>query len=442
LPEAALHCVFCGAKQPPAPAVAPGVAKTAFGYSANEVMAELNRPRPSSQNASYPAQPPYASQPHPPSQPPPYASQPHPPSQPPPYASQPHPPSQPPPYGNNAAHAATMLASGPAPQYPMGSGGLAPQNPMVPTAGPAMPTHAIGGPAAAPGMGIHSPQQITPQPLPTAPPPYLASQTAARARHPIEPWRDALKLWMFIWGAITLAAFVTPLRSDPMTFSWDVILHADVKDKLPPLIMASVGLLSVLLAAIPMAAVARGVLAAILGLAGVFVPLLVDGMPPWQLLVPFVATVVLVPGLLVRNEYTESTLARVLVTLGVIALLVPQVIPIGGHIPLVDDFKGLMDAQGIAKLKPALELGLLVIAVISLLVWMPGPATGGAKVFAWLLILWSTLVLQIGGLVIAGAIGDAVKASPFGATMAWAPVAAYFVLIGYGLATVIGKQLE
>ena len=55
LPEAALHCVFCGAKQPPAPAVQPGLAKTAFGYS-NEMMEQLKqsggqapRPQPGSQ---------------------------------------------------------------------------------------------------------------------------------------------------------------------------------------------------------------------------------------------------------------------------------------------------------------------------------------------------------------------------------------------------------
>ena len=438
--------MFCGAKQPPAPAVQPGVAKTAFGYSANEVMAELNRPRSGSQNPQQPQpyanppsqQPPYAANPHPPSQPPPYAN-PHPPSQPPPYAANPHPPSHPPPISPNAA---TMFAPGSAPQYPVGSGGMPPQNPMVPTAGPAMPTHAIGGPAAPPGMGIHSPQQITPQPLPTAPPPYLASQTAARAGRPIEPWRDPIKIWMFIWGALTLAAFATPTQSDPLQFNWDKILHEAGTAKLPPLIMAAVGLLSVLIASIPMAAAARGVLAAILGLAGLFVPMFLGGMPPWQILLPFVAIVVLIPGLLVRNEYTESLLSRVLVTIGVIALLLPQLIPSAGHIPLVDDFKGLMDAQGIAKLAPALEIGLLVIVVMSLLAWMPGPATGGATVFAWLIILWSTLVFQIGALVVDGHIGDAVKASPFGATMAWVPTAAYCVLIGYGLATVIGKQLE
>jgi hypothetical protein len=428
LPEAALHCVFCGAKQPPAPAVQPGVAKTAFGYSANEVMAELNRPRSGSQN------PPHAANPHPASQPPPY--NPHPASQPPPYAANPHPPSYPPPISPNAA---TMFAPGPAPQYPMGSGGLPPQSP---TAGPAMPTHAIGGPASPPGMGIHSPQQITPQPLPTAPPPYLASQTAARAKHPIEPWNHALKIWMFIWGALTLAAFATPTQSDPMQFHWDAILHGSGTALLRPLIMVAVGVLSVAIASIPMAAVARGALAAILGLAGALVPMFLDGMPPWQALIGIAAMLTLVPGLLVRNEYTDSTFARILVTIGVICTLVPVLIPQHGDIPLVALFKALIEAPGEAKIMPALQLGLIVIAVMSLLAWMPGPATGGGKVFAWLLILWPTLIMQIAELAVDGHIGDAVKASPFAATMAWVPVAAYFVLSGYGLATVIGKQLE
>jgi len=394
------------------------MAKTAFGYSANEVMQELNRPRPSSQQPPYqqPPQPQYPQQP-------------------------PYP--QPPP---NAANAATMFAPGPPPMqqqggYPVGSGGMPPQQ-MMPTAAPHMPTHAVGGPGPAPGMGIHSPQQLTPQPLPTAPPPYLASQTAARAGHPIEPWKDALRLWMFVWGALTLAAFVTPVASDPMAFNWDAIIHGAGKEKLPPLIMAAVGLLSVVIAGIPMAPMARGVLAGVLGLVGTFVPFVVVGMPPWQLLMPFIAAVVLLPGLLVRNEYTESTLARVLVTIGVVALLLPFLVPDHGGIPLVDMFKALIDAPGEAKLVPALELGLLVIAVMSLLCWMPGPATGGAKVFAWLVILWSTLMFQIGGLLVEGHLGDAIKASPFKATMEWAPHAAYFVLIGYGLATVIGKQLE
>ena len=57
LPEAALHCVFCGAKQPPAPAVQPGLAKTAFGYS-NEMMAQLRQPPTTAQSPAPPMPPP------------------------------------------------------------------------------------------------------------------------------------------------------------------------------------------------------------------------------------------------------------------------------------------------------------------------------------------------------------------------------------------------
>ena len=40
LPDAALHCVFCGAKQAPAPAQA-GLQKTVMGYSAQEMLAQM-----------------------------------------------------------------------------------------------------------------------------------------------------------------------------------------------------------------------------------------------------------------------------------------------------------------------------------------------------------------------------------------------------------------
>lgn len=440
LPEAALHCVFCGAKQPPAPAVQPGVAKTAFGYSADQVLNEINRQRTAS------SQPPINQQ----------QMQQLPMQQPP----MPQPPMPAPQPVNAAAAAKTMFAPGPPPAqqpaYPQqqppyqpppqyqayGSGGMPPQQQAtLPAAGPYAAAQAVP-PTPSAGMGIHSPQQITPQPLPTAPPPYLASQTAARAGRPIEPWKDALKIQMFIWGALTLIAFVTPLATSPMAFNWDAIIHAEGSAKIAPLLLAAIGVLAIALAVIPMAPAPRGILAAVLGLAGIFVPIFLHGMPPWVALINIVGMLALVSGLLVRNEYVESMFARILVTLGVVCVLLPLVIPEHGEVPLVALFKGLINAEGKEKIVPALELGVIVIAVMSLLAWMPGPATGGAKVFAWLLILWPTLITQVVMLVIAGHIGDAVKESPFTATMAWAPLAAYMVLVGYGLATVFGKQLE
>ena len=58
------------------------------------------------------------------------------------------------------------------------------------------------------------------------------------------------------------------------------------------------------------------------------------------------------------------------------------------------------------------------------------------------MILWPTLVTQIAMLIVGGHAVEAVKASPYGAAAAWIPEAAYLVLVGYGLATAVGKQLE
>ncbi|MDB4953295.1 MAG: hypothetical protein JWO36_864, partial [Myxococcales bacterium] len=399
LPEAALHCVFCGAKQAPAPAVQPGVAKTAFGYSANDVLdavkQQQQRPGPSQQpmaapRANNPSQPNY------------------------PAAPRPTGGSQPPGYGAQtpqqaAANAATMFVPGggqppqPSPPAPM-------QQPhLQPTQVPPPPSGGMGGGMSGGGMsgggmsgGMMSPSGRSARPSGGligmngpidmgGASPYLASQTASRAGHPSEPWAHSLKAMMFIWGALTLIAFATPLSTDPLAFNWDAILHGEGKAKLPMLIIASVGLLSVVIAAIPMPAMPRGILAALFGLVGVFVPLAITKFPEWQQLLPIVGVLVLVPGLLVRNEYREALLPRVLVTIGVLSLLVPYLIPVHGDIPLVSLFKGLIEAPGKLKVVALLQLVFIVVIVLSLLAWMPAPATGGAKVFAWLLILFQVV---------------------------------------------------
>src|SRR5258706_9266722 len=106
LPEAALHCVFCGAKQPPAPAVQPGLAKTAFGYS-NEMMEQLKQsggqaPTPYQQRPQPPSSPPYS---------PPQQGYGQPQGYPPPPPPQNyHPPSSPPQFAPTApSHAATVF---------------------------------------------------------------------------------------------------------------------------------------------------------------------------------------------------------------------------------------------------------------------------------------------------------------------------------------------
>lgn len=442
LPEAALHCVFCGAKQAPVPAVQPGVAKTAFGYSANDVIDAVKQ-----QQRPGPSQPPMAA---------PRANNPSQPNYPAPMpsgGSQPNYPAPAPSPQQVAASAATMFVPGGGVQPPVSSGPApiqayqppvhqqATQVPQPPVHQQAtqVPQSPSSGGMGGGGMGMAAPRPV--QPMASVSPPYLASQTAARAGHPVEPWRESLRVMMFVWGVLTLAAFATPVSSDPLAFNWDAIIHGEGKMKLPMLIIASVGLLSIVIAAIPMTAMPRGILAALFGLVGIFVPIAITAFPPWQLLVPLVGMLVLVPGLLLRDEYRESIVPRVLVTIGVICALVPFLLPAHGQIPLVALFKGLIDAPGKLKVIPLLQLGLIVIVVLSLLAWMPAPATGGAKVFAWLLILYP-VVEHLALLVLGGEIPAHIKATPYEALMSWAPMTTYTVLIGYGLATVFGKQLE
>jgi hypothetical protein len=481
LPDAALHCVFCGAKQPPAPAVQQSMAKTAFGYSATDAVEQLRqqgippgvpqgRPMPPAAQAPTYNPPPF-SPPRPgptpmapPMAPPGPAPRLHPPSAPPPYpAPGPGPGPAPGFVPASPANAATMYISNGPPQAqqptmqppPPAYGRSNQPAAMMPTLVPSAP------PPFQPPQPLQ-PQPLQPQPQPRVsaaapimpipaaqPPPYLASQTASRTIRPIEPWKDTLRLEMFVWGVVLLAAFATPLQTSPsLVFNWNLILDGEGTARLPPLLIAAVGLLSLIGAAIPMQPVARGLIATVLGLAGIVVPIaLIGSVPPWQLLAPMIGTLLIVPGLLVRNEYRSAWIPRILVTLGAAGILLPFLMPQNGAIPLVNLFKTLIDAPGSAKVEPALELGLITIVVMSLLAWLPAPVTGGAKIWAWLLILWG-LITHATMLALAGNLGDAVTSKPNEVAVSWifggelAMGAAYLVLVGYGLASVIGKQLE
>jgi hypothetical protein len=539
LPDAALHCVFCGAKQPPAPAVQPAMAKTAFGYSAADVQEQLRQ----QQAGAPPGRPPQPPQPAPGFPPPAFAPQrqaappsnqpmamqqtmlpPEPPGlqpqrsaspmamaatqavqaypgpgpsyggpgqvptaggPPPGFGPGPGPgpsyrpgPGPVPGYGPppapsfaqgpvaqpqpgfvpvSAASAKTMFVPGAPGPAPQGSFGPGPAAPMQPTLVPAplqpmaMPPRPMQAPPMPPQLQAQ-PQPVPqpmpqPMPIPAAqPPPYYTSQSLMQHRRPVDPWRDSLRAMMFIWGVLLLAAFATPLTTKPgFTFLWNQILDGAGKARLPPLVIVAVGLLSVIVAVIPMPTAPRGVIATLLGLAGILVPILLIGVPPWQGMLALAGTLLLIPGLVIRSEYVGSMLPRVLVTLGALALLLPLLLPQDGALPLISLFKQVIDLRGSAKVMPALALGGIVIVVIALLfAWLPAPVNGGAKGWAWLLILWS-LITHLTGLLLAGHLGDAIAGSPHTSLVTWIYSglgAAYLVIIGYGLASVLGKQLE
>lgn len=501
LPDAALHCVFCGAKQPPAPAVQPSLGRTAHGYSANEVIESMRIEQMRGRPGGVPAAPRTAPAPVPPmpqsappaqslgtmptmaqvqpmAMPPPRTSAPAPlappPTAAPPPAAPPMRSSPPQPYASgpqagfvptSGANAKTMFVqAGPAQPQPMApaqpmtlpapSPGYSPPSSMAATLVPPAP-QGIPPPGPSPAMTLPAPaqRQAPIMAIPAAqPPPYLASQTASRVIRPIEPWRDGLRAWMFLGGLALLAAFAVPLTTSPqLTFHWSQILDGQGTARLPPLILAAVGFLGIVLAFPPMPVTLRGAIATLLGLAGIAVPIALAGAPPWQALAPLIGFVLIVPGLLVRNEYRDALSARLFVTLGAIGILLPLLVPQNGAIPLVSVFKQLIDLPGTQKVTPALTLALITIVVMSLLAWLPAPVTGGAKVWAWLLILWALFVHAI-HIALAGDIGSAISATPNQTILSWVaggaagPMyligSAYLVIVGYGLASVIGKQLE
>jgi hypothetical protein len=291
-------------------------------------------------------------------------------------------------------------------------------------------------------MGIHAPRGHTPAvALPVAQGAPYFGMTPGRPIVPIDPWRGALRVVMLLWGGVLLGAFATPLSTDPMVFHWDIISDLPGNTKVEPMLLAAIGVLGILLAVIPMVTLPRGILATVLGLAGIVVPIALKGLPEWRSLLSQVGLLCLVPGLLVRQEYTDSLVARILVTIGVACTLAPLLVPNQGEIPLVVLFKELLHASDKTKALAVVELAILISVLMSLLAGMPGPSTAGAKIFAWVVLSCSFFTLVTIRL-IDGHVVEAVKASPFRALMIWAPTTAYEVLAGYGVATVIGKQLE
>jgi hypothetical protein len=324
---------------------------------------------------------------------------------------------------------------------------------MAPSAPPMAPTirqQAYGAPAPGMpgqlpghlpgGMGIHGPRGHTPQvPLPVST--YHGSETG-RPGVPIDPWRRGLRVMMIVWGAVMLAAVATPVSTDPLVFQWDQIMARQGTPEIIIMMFGAIGLLGLLLGLIPMITLPRGIFAALLGLAGFVVPIVLDGeLPDWRHLMKLVAALCLVSGLLVRNEYTDSVLARILVTFGAACALLPYLVPADGQIVLIEDFKQVINLGGTDKVPALLVLAHLVIVLMSLLAWVPSPATGGAKVFAWLIIGWAAVIAYT-FLALDANIVTKIKTAPFDALVRWVPDTVCQVLAGYGIAAVIGKQLE
>lgn len=256
-----------------------------------------------------------------------------------------------------------------------------------------------------------------------------------------EPWVETLRTIMLVFGVLLVACFVAPWKVNPgqTIFSWTILgSEAPASMKILPILLAATGILSVFLGALPLATLPRGFAAALIG----FGPMLYGAVAPpfqWQELLGVVGAVTLVSGLLVRSHYTEAGIGRIMATIGAVCVLVPLLVPEGGgDPPIVGAFKML----GSNMTVPALNLLVpAVLALVSLIVWLPGPGRAGTNILAWIWIVLP-LVLSLLNWLSGGEIGAVLKSNLDGVLYVPMAAMAWGALVGYGVATVVGKQLE
>jgi hypothetical protein len=398
------------------------------------------------------------------------------------------PPSAPP------SQAATMFMQGPgggatpmsapvSPAPPMGGMG-GPPPPMGGMGGPPPPMGGMGGPPPPMG-GMGGPPPPMMQPPPPAPqpmmqphtaivqapqPPYLASQTAARMGAPVEPFNAGLQTALIVFGVLLLAAFVVPLSTKRDTlFWWDALDEIkDGKLKVVPILLAAAGALGILFGSIPLAATARGAGAAALGIiALLYGALAVPAEFAWQGAVGVGGGILLPAGLLLRSAYKDQMLGRALATVGALCVLAVWLVPVDGNIPIQGLFDMMTsDAKTPLKVAAAVRLLYPVLAVIALVVWIPAPSSAGGTGLAWAWIL-TPIVVHYAIMIATGKIGDAAADSPFMTFFSGVEAAAsnpnargeaaqmalfltpsgiiaagYTAFAGFGLAALLGKNLE
>jgi len=303
--------------------------------------------------------------------------------------------------------------------------------------GPLGPQHGYGPPPA----GFH-PRPETELVAPLRPP-YLAAESVRPGGGHAEPWSESLKTLMLVFGVLLIACFVAPWSVLPgkTAFSWTMLTgDTPMSAKIVPILFLATGVLAVLFGGLPLGTMARGFASAGIGLA----PILFHAVVPafdWRVLIGLVGAVTLVSGLLVRSHYPGEMIGRLLATIGAICVLLQVLIPAGGTVPLVQLFQAI--GQGSAQMTVLAIVNLLpvVLALLAFLVWLPPPGRAGAHIMAWAWIALP-LVVAVASWLASGNLGDTLKTGL--AVIIYMPIAAaaWTALTCYGVATVVGKQLE
>jgi hypothetical protein len=286
---------------------------------------------------------------------------------------------------------------------------------------------------------------IPPYAQPHTPPPYLASQTLERMGAPQEPWAHLLGTLLLVLGIGLVACFVLPWQiGEEVMFSWSAVASSPGVQKLTPLLIGITGVCGVVLGLLPLATVVRGIAAAALGALPMMLQALVINGFSVAGLFGFLGTLALVSGLLLRSEYQAALLPRVLTTVGVVLFLLVLLVPSDGQVPLVAHVKAVGGLPGRMKIVAILQLLWDVVPLFGLLCWWPPPGAAGTKILAWVVI--TQPVVQSLSVNLVTPHPEGLATSIENGIFAWflGPLAvmAWLCLLGYGIATVLGKQLE
>jgi hypothetical protein len=462
IPDNAAHCGYCGAAQ------TKGVQekKTMFGYAAM-------KPTPQAQPGPTPARPtPAPAAPAGPDAlaktqwsvtPDPIPPDPVPPEASPQRRTAPHAPA---PYTPTLAAPASLPSSGadklPAPASLRRSQAVPQAQPRTsspPAASPpaylatiaagseaGVPPTAIG-PAPAIPATMYAPAQapaapaITPPVAPSRAPrsdvsrPVLASESLAEDLSPVEPGRTAMRVLMLLGGLLLVGLFCAPVgkAADKLLFSWDLLKHQEGLRFVFTIYLAAGGGVFLAAALLPLPYIVRALAGAVVGLApiGVMMAMMED----WRTITTLGALALLVAALFHRWRYRGSIVARILVGLGVAGLLATLLVPTDQGVPLVLAFQGLGDASAQQLIQQLFPLVLMLLALLSLLAFLPSGTTGLAQVWAICLLLYLPMVFLWAAL----AKGSSDPWRMIASLQPGVPLLVYLALGPLGLAQVLAK---
>jgi hypothetical protein len=253
----------------------------------------------------------------------------------------------------------------------------------------------------------------------------------------MDPLAGSLRRVLIVFGALLVAGFLTPVDPRP-TFHWEFLANGMVDQIVLALQLVLGGALALIAGLAPASTGIRSTVAALVGLSPFAIPLAVSPPGQWQPITIMVAALAVPTGLMLRHAHRHSSLARMLTTVGALGVIAVYLTP-APNVPLLVLVNTLADASSPASIEAGVLLVPFLLALASLLVWLPPSSSAGAKGLAWIIILFP-MISQLTTVIARGHIGEAVEAQPFAALLAWVPVSAGIAMFSHGVSCLLGES--